>query len=189
MDLKSFVSITGQGGLFKIISHAKNGLIVESLVDKKRIPAYANQKVLSLEDISIFCTDGDKPLKEVFKLMYSDTGGKPSLDPKTASPEALTDAILKVLPTFDKARVYTSDLKKLFNWYNLLVSNNVFKDFDKEEATTETENAQGKSKKTSEEKVEGSKGAKTKPKSVEKSAKPVKQAPKIAKVTGIRKTG
>jgi hypothetical protein len=55
MDLKGYVSISGQGGLYKIISQAKNGLIVESLIDQKRIPAYANQKVLALEDISIFC--------------------------------------------------------------------------------------------------------------------------------------
>ena len=180
MDLKGYVSISGQGGLYKIISQAKNGLIVESLVDKKRIPAYANQKVLALEDISIFCVDGDTPLKEVFGKIYEKTNGEPTLDSKS-DPEVLASYLLEVLPNFDRGRVYNSDLKKLFAWFNLLLSAGALvPSKEAEEVAEEKKEVVAKSDK---------KASTVKSKAPEKAAKPVKQAPKVPKSTGVRKTG
>jgi len=179
MDLKGYVSISGQGGLYKIISQAKNGLIVESLVDKKRIPAYANQKVLALEDISVFCVDGDKPLKDVFTKMFEKTKGEPTLDSKT-DPEVLAAYILEILPTFDRPRVYNSDLKKLFSWFNLLLQAGALVPSTEEAKEEDKKEVVAKSEK---------KATAAKAKTIEKAAKPVKQAPKMPKSTGVRKTG
>jgi hypothetical protein len=179
MDLKGYVSISGQGGLYKIISQAKNGLIVESLIDKKRIPAYANQKVLALEDISIFCVDGDTPLKDVFAKIYEKTNGGPTLDSKS-DPEVLATYLLEVLPNFDRPRVYNSDLKKLFSWFNLLQNAGALVPSKEEEVVEEKKEVVAKAEK---------KAPTAKSKTPEKAAKPVKQAPKMPKSTGVRKTG
>jgi hypothetical protein len=179
MDLKGYVSISGQGGLYKIISQAKNGLIVESLIDKKRIPAYANQKVLALEDISIFCVDGDTPLKDVFEKIYAKTNGGPTLDSKS-DPEVLATYLLEVLPNFDRPRVYNSDLKKLFSWFNLLQHAGALVPSKEEEVVEEKKEVVAKTEK---------KAPSAKSKTPEKAAKPVKQAPKMPKSTGVRKTG
>ncbi len=184
MDLKGYVSVTGQSGLFKILSQAKNGLIVESLIDQKRMPVYANQKVLSLEDISIFCVDGDRPLKEVFGLIYAKTDGKETLDSKITSVEDLAAYILEILPEFDKPRVYNSDLKKIFSWFNLLLPTGSLAP-SVEEETKEGE-APAEAKPTDKTKKVA---AAPKAKTVEKVAKTAKAAPKVAKSIGVRKTG
>lgn len=121
MDLKGILSISGNPGLYKLVGQMKGGLIVESLTDGKRVPAYTTQRILALEDISIYTDKDDVPLTQVYADLIAKTGGKASLDPKTASIEKLQAELASVLPNYDRDRVYTSDLKKLFIWFNQLV--------------------------------------------------------------------
>ncbi|MFA4852200.1 MAG: DUF5606 domain-containing protein, partial [Bacteroidales bacterium] len=121
MDLKDIMSISGKGGLFRSIAQTKNGLIVESLVDKKRFPVYASDKVSSLEDVSIFTKDKDIPLKDVMDLIFKKESGGHCIDPKSDDAK-LKKYFEEILPDYDKERVYMSDIRKLFLWYNLLQS-------------------------------------------------------------------
>lgn len=121
--LKTILSISGKPGLYKLISQGKNMLIVESLVDKKRFPAYGNEKIISLGDIAMYTDTEDVPLKDVFLSMKKKENGEAvALDVKKATPDELRNYLGEVLPTFDRDRVYVSDIKKLITWYNLLVS-------------------------------------------------------------------
>jgi hypothetical protein len=120
MDLKEIMSVSGHSGLFKFVSQGRNGIIVESFADKKRMFVNASQKVSSLNDIAIF-TDGDEvPLKDVLKSIHEMAPGTPAPDPKS-SPDVLKKFMEKVLPTYDRNRVYISDIKKLASWYNSLL--------------------------------------------------------------------
>lgn len=128
MELSGILSIAGYPGLFKMVSQMKTGLVVESLLDGKRMPAYTSQKMLALEDISIYTDADDVPLAEVFGLIFKKTAGKAALDPKKASLKELSDFLVSVLPNYDKERVYNSDLKKLFVWFNLLAEKGLLKE-------------------------------------------------------------
>ena len=119
--LKTILSISGKPGLYKLVSQGKNMLIVESLADKKRFPAYGNEKITSLGDIAMYTED--VPLKEVFLSMkIKENGAAVVLDLKKATADDLRAYLAEVLPTFDRDRVYPSDIKKLIVWYNLLVA-------------------------------------------------------------------
>ena len=137
MDLSGILSIGGYPGLFKMVSQMKTGLVVESILDGKRMPAYSTQKILALEDISIYTDEDDVPLADVFGLLFKKTGGKPGPNHKKASIQELSDFLASVLPNYDKERVYNSDLKKLFQWFNLLAEKGLLKEAKKEEAETE----------------------------------------------------
>ena len=130
--LKEILAISGQGGLFKSISQTKNAIIVESLLDGKRMPAYASSRISALEDISIFTDEGDIKLIEVFKRIHEKENGAKSLDSKKASSDQLKSYFAEVLPEYDRDRVYISDIKKVFAWYNLLVDKSLL-DFSQEE--------------------------------------------------------
>ncbi len=120
--LKKILSIPGKSGLFKLVSQGKNMLIVESLIDNKRIPAYTKDKVVSLGDIAIFTDDTEIPLAQVLEnLKKKENGAICSVDTK-ASNEVLRDFMAEVLPEYDRDRVYPSDIRKLINWYNILVN-------------------------------------------------------------------
>ena len=133
MDLSGILSIAGYPGLFKMVSQMKTGLVVESLLDGKRMPAYSTQKILALEDISIYTEDDDVPLADVFSLLAEKSGGKASLNHKKSSVKELSDHLESVLPNYDKDRVYNSDLKKLFQWFNLLIEKGLLKNKEEEE--------------------------------------------------------
>lgn len=132
MDLSKILSIGGYPGLFKMVSQMKTGLVVESLLDGKRMAAYTTQKILALDDISIYTDADDVPLREVFALLFKKTGGKAGPDPKKASLKELSDHLASVLPNYDKERVYNSDLKKLFVWFNLLTEKGLLKEKEEE---------------------------------------------------------
>jgi hypothetical protein len=117
--LKGILAISGQPGLFKVLSDGKNGVIVESLLTGKKQTAYASSKMSTLEDIAIFTTSEDFPLKEVFKKISLLENGGPALE-SSAKPEELKKYFEKVLPDYDRERVYVSDIKKVLTWYNLL---------------------------------------------------------------------
>ena len=110
MELKEILVISGQPGLYKYVAQSTNGVIVESLLDGKRMNASASSKVSALTEISIF-TEGD---------IYNHTGGKEAISHKEA-PEKLKAAFAEVLPDYDRDRVHVSDMKKVFMWYNILL--------------------------------------------------------------------
>jgi len=120
--LKEILSVTGKPELFKLVSQGKNMLIVESLIDGKRIPAYTKDKVVSLGDIAIFTETAEVPLGQVLeKLKEKENGAICSLDPK-ADNDKLRKFMGEILPDFDRDRVYPSDIRKLLSWYNILIN-------------------------------------------------------------------
>jgi hypothetical protein len=139
MDLKEIMSVSGQSGLFRFVSQGRNGIIVEAFSDKKRFFVSASSKVSSLEDIAIFTSEEEVPLKQVLKNIFELEQGGPAPDPKS-TPETLKAFMEKVLPAYDHERVYVSDIKKLVYWYNTLLSLNMlnFEEEVAEEAKTES---------------------------------------------------
>lgn len=123
--LKTILAISGKPGLYKLISQAKNMLIVESVSpDKKRMPIYASDKVISLGDIAMYTDDDEVPLADVLEAVkQKENGAVAALDYKKASAEELHAFMAEVLPEYDRDRVHTSDIKKLIQWYNLLIAN------------------------------------------------------------------
>lgn len=119
MNLQGIISISGKPGLFKVVAQGKNSVIVESLVDNKRVPAHTTDRISALEDISIYTYDGDTPLKEVYTSLYKKLEGKEAPSHKEDISK-LRDLVLEILPDYDEERVYPSDIKKLFQWYNIL---------------------------------------------------------------------
>lgn len=134
--LKTILSISGKPGLFKLVSRGKNMLIVESLADKKRVPAYAKDKVISLGDIAIYTDDAEVPLYEVLTSVKNKENGEKASIPTSAKPDELRAYFAEILPNFDRDRVYPSDIKKLISWYNILVGAGIT-DFTPEEPATE----------------------------------------------------
>ena len=135
--LREILAITGKPGLFKIISQGNRVLLVEYLKSKKRFPAHSRDKVVSLGDIAMYTDSGDKPLGEILDLVYAHNDGK-EIDVKALISEGkLRDEFEAVIPDFDKERVYDNDIKKLFTWYNLLVSEGYTK-FTEDEPASET---------------------------------------------------
>lgn len=132
--LKTILSISGKPGLFKLVSHGKNMLIVESLTDKKRVPAYAKDKVISLGDIAIYTDETEVPLHEVLTSVKNKENGAKVTVPSDA--KELRTYFAEVLPDFDRERVYPSDIKKLLNWYNILIGADIT-DFTPEESAAE----------------------------------------------------
>ncbi|NDV94169.1 hypothetical protein D0T84_04455 [Dysgonomonas sp. 521] len=131
--LKTVLSISGKPGLYKLISNSKNMVIVESLVDNKKIPIHARDKVVSLGDISIYTETDDVPLKDILiSIKNKENGSKASINPN-AKPEELKKYFLEILPDFDKDRVYPTDIKKIINWYNTLTE--AAFDYEKEDET------------------------------------------------------
>ena len=135
--LKGILAISGHSGLFKMVSNSKNALIVESLVDKKRMPAYATSKISALEDIAIFTDEGDVQLAEVFKNIKEKENGGKAISHKSSGNE-LKAYMSEILPNYDEDRVYVSDMKKIFQWYNLLQENGLLEELDKEEEKENT---------------------------------------------------
>lgn len=127
MELKGIISISGKSGLFKMVGQTKSGIIVESLEDGKRFPAYAAHKVSALEDISIYGYNEDRPLADIYEAIYKLEDGGKSVS-ANASAQDQRDKLLEVFPEYDEDRVYSSDLKKLFKWYNMLVDNGFLKE-------------------------------------------------------------
>jgi hypothetical protein len=144
--LKGILSVSGQSGLFKLVAESKNNIIVESLETHKRIPVHSTAKVSALEDIAIYTENGDVPLKDVFKSISQKENGGAAISPK-ASDYELKAYFEKVVPEFDKDRVYISDIKKVLSWYNALQQKELL-DFSetenekKEIESNETESAE-----------------------------------------------
>jgi hypothetical protein len=126
--LKGILSISGQPGLFKLVTETKNSIIVESLLNGKRMPAYSTSKISTLSDISIFTETGEVLLTDVFKRI-KENGKSVSLK---ASSNEIKAFFEEVLPEYDKDRVYVSDMKKVVQWYLLLNDLNLLIETDEE---------------------------------------------------------
>lgn len=136
--LETILAISGKPGLFKLVSRGNNNLIVETLdAQKKRFPAFAADKIISLADIAMYTDEKEVPLREVLNNIKAKESGKAtSIDYRKSSKDELYAFLGEVLPNFDGDRIYPSDIKKLIQWYNILVENGLT-DFD--EALKETE--------------------------------------------------
>lgn len=146
MQLSGIISISGKPGLSKIVSQTRTGLIVESLQDGKRSAVHGAERVSSLEDISIYTYEEDMLLTEVFTAMLKAANHKAILSHKSSS-EELKNYLKSVIPNYDEDRVYVSDIKKLVQWYNLLLEKDMLKLEEKEEEkkTASKEDADKKS--------------------------------------------
>lgn len=137
--LRTILSITGKPGLYKIVSQGNRMLLVEDLTSKKRMPVHSRDKVVSLGDIAMYTQGEDKPLGEILDLVYANMTGE-KIDVKALQQnDGLRDKFAEILNDYDRERVYPSDIKKLFTWYNLLVDAG-FKEFaaKEEEKAEET---------------------------------------------------
>ncbi|MGB3947846.1 MAG: DUF5606 domain-containing protein [Bacteroidia bacterium] len=181
MDLSGIISIAGMSGLYKVIAQTKNGLIVESLAEKKRIPVYATHKVSTLEDVRIYSTGDEVPLKEIFQKIYDkEKGATTSIEIKSADAE-LKKYFKAVFAEFDEDRVYASDIKKVLSWYNILHKEGLLEKKEEKKAEVKEEKAKVKAS-TAEPKT-------AKPKAKEAKPKAVKTASAKVKAAGVRKTG
>ena len=124
MDLSKILSVSGKSGLFKVVSQLKNAVLVESLTDKKRFPAFAHDKISSMEEIAVFTLGEDKPLKEVLKAIHEKQEGKAAIDAKSGDKE-LKEFFLAMVPDYDQDRVYVSDIRKIISWYNILLESGI----------------------------------------------------------------
>ncbi len=190
MDLTGIISISGKPGLYKVVAQAKNSVIVESLEDNKRVPAYATDRISALEDISIYTYGEDKPLKEIYSDIFKKENGATCISHKEDL-KKLTAYMLEILPDYDQERVYTSDIKKLFQWYNLLHKSGNLKVVEetteeaKEVASDDT--TEKAEKKPAAKKAAAKKPAATKTTAPKAAAKPTGAAK--AKTTVQRKSG
>jgi hypothetical protein len=148
MDLSKILSISGKSGLFQVVSQLKNAILVESILDKKRFPAFTHEKISSLEEIAVFTATEDKPLKEILKAIYDKLEGKPALDAKSDN-NLILAFFHEVVPDYDSERVYISDIRKIISWYNLLLEHQLL-DFTEKEV----EKPEEKKEKEAEEAVE-----------------------------------
>ena len=135
---ETILAIAGKPGLYKLVSHGKNNLIVEALdATHRRQPAFGSDRITSLNDIAMFTDEDDVPLTDVLESMKNVEGGKKSsVDYQKASGDELREYFAKILPNFDRDRVQNSHIKKLIQWYNILIENGIseFKDAEAETA-------------------------------------------------------
>ena len=140
--IKKILAISGKPGLYKLISRGNKSLIVETVDEqKKRIPAFGADRVVSLGDISIYTNDDSEvPLATVFESIKTNYGEKPlDLSPKKASQDEIIAFFTKVLPNYDTDRVRVSDMRKVLSWYNILTADGYTEFVSKEEEGSEEE--------------------------------------------------
>ena len=120
MELKDILAISGQPGVYKYVAQSMRGVIVESLLDGKRMNASSTARVSALTEISMFTEGEDIALADVFTNIWNYTGGKEAISHKESA-DKIVEEFAKVLPEYDRERVHVSDMKKCFAWYNTLV--------------------------------------------------------------------
>jgi len=138
MDLKGIIAISGKPGLYKVAAQGRNNIIVESLDSGKKFPAFATDKISALEDISIYTYETDVPLVDVYTKIADKNDFTAAINHKESA-EKLREALTDVLPDYDEDRVYDSDIRKLYQWYNILIDKGLI---NKEAVETEAAQAQ-----------------------------------------------
>ncbi len=193
MDLSGIISISGKPGLFKVVAQSKNNIIVESLLNNKRSPAYSTDRISALEDISIYTYQEDIPLKEVFIKFAEKENCGPAPSHKESA-KKLAAYLEEVLPDYDEDRVYPSDIKKLYQWYNILQKEGLITLEEEKEETKQSENKKEDTASKKEKKKEEKKpAAAKKPAKKESKPKAEKKSPQkkatTKKKTTAKKTG
>lgn len=117
------MSISGHSGLFRFIAQGRNGVIVEGLIDKKRMNASATARISALEDIAVYTEEKEVPLAEVFRVIFKKENEGPVAPNK--SDNDIKKYFAEILPDYDREKVYVSDMKKVISWYNILQSQNM----------------------------------------------------------------
>lgn len=137
MSLKQILSISGKPGLFKILTGNRTPIVIQDLTTKVKRQLFPKDKVVSLYDISIYTEEGDLPLRTLLTTIFEKQSGK-ELDAEniTATPESLKSFMEEVLPSYDKERVYPTDIRKVVLWYNTLVKDG-FTTFEEQEEEKE----------------------------------------------------
>ncbi|MDR0296208.1 MAG: DUF5606 domain-containing protein [Prevotellaceae bacterium] len=143
-NLEKVFAITGYHGLFIYVSQSRNGIIVESLLNKKRMNAGPSMRVTTLSDVAMYTDKEEVPLQEVLEKVKNVYNGEKSIDPKSDT-ATLVRFIESVMPDYDRERVYPSHIKKLAEWYNSLQENDML-DFEKEEKEQEEDNKEKEEK-------------------------------------------
>ena len=144
---QTILAISGKPGLYKLITRGKNNLIVEALdPTHRRQPAFATDRITSLADIAMFTETEYVPLMKVLtNIKTLEEGKAASIDYKKAASSELREYFAKILPDFDRERVHDHDIKKLIQWYNILVANGIT-DFEEEMSPTEGDNIDDRKK-------------------------------------------
>ncbi len=137
MDLSNILVIAGKPELSELVSQTKGGAVVKNLVTGQKYPVFKNDRISSLSEIRIFTENDERPLEEVMQSIHKALDGKPThFEPKKAEGMEMFDLLEKALPDYDRERVHTSDAKKLFAWYNVLLGAEKIT-FDEPEAAEE----------------------------------------------------
>ena len=141
MELKDFISVAGKSGLHTIVGKSKNNVIVESLKDKKRFPIFNTNKISGLSDISIYTYDEEILLSELFDRIQKKYKKEAAIS-HLESAEELKKVFEELVPNYDQDQVYNSDIKKVFQWYNILHdTDNLIKEELKEEKKESSDDA------------------------------------------------
>ena len=143
IQLKDIMAISGKGGLFRFIAQARNGIVVESLEDNKRHVAPATARVSSLVDIAIFTVDEEVALADIFFKIHELAEGKECISHKAPAAE-LKSFFEELVPDYDEERVYVSDIKKVYQWYNQLHQHELLEVVDKEDEEAGSEDSENK---------------------------------------------
>lgn len=138
MSLEKILSISGKPGLYQLKTQTRTGLLAESLADGKKITVSTRQNVSLLSEIAIYTLTEEVPLGQVFTKISEKEGGKEAISHKSTRDE-LEEYFFEVLPDYDEDRVYPSDIKKVVQWYNLLVKNGMTQFLDEEKDASEEE--------------------------------------------------
>jgi hypothetical protein len=138
MNLKGIIAISGKPGLFKVAAQGRNNIIVQSLESSKKFPAFASDKISALEDISIYTYEEDVPLREVYTKLAEKLNYEKAISHKESS-ENLRTELESFLPDYDQDRVFDGDIKKLFQWYNILFDHGYVVKAEKNEEVSASE--------------------------------------------------
>ena len=133
-NLDKILTITGRPGLFKMVAQTRKGVIAVSLSDQKKIVTNIRHQVNVLSEIRVFGLKDEMTISDIFERIYQLEKGQPARLKPNASKEELESYFFEVFQDYDKDRVYGSDIKKIIQWYNLLLDSNELKfDLPKEE--------------------------------------------------------
>ena len=177
MKISDVLAISGKPGLFKILASSSKNLVVESMLDGKRSSIPGTLRVSCLSDITMYTINEDVPLREIIKSMYDKNKGKAAIS-HNSSPQEVKDFVDSVVDDLDHDRVYASDLRKLVQWYNLLISQKALpfeEEEEKEDGKSDDKKAPSKKKPTAKNKQASSKKPLAKKAPTKKSTKTTKK--------------
>ncbi|GIV27713.1 MAG: hypothetical protein KatS3mg027_1527 [Bacteroidia bacterium] len=139
INVEKIIAVSGMPGLFKVISNGTKGVIVENLMDKKRTIVLNNSKIFALDTIRIFVNEGELPINEALYKVYETLNGQAAPHHKNASDEEIKSVFEKSIPDYDKERVHINNMRKLFQWYNILHAANLLEVVSDESPDNNTE--------------------------------------------------